>query len=194
MRRRKKKNNSKIISIILAFVLVSSMLGIIVGKDTKQTNKYNGYEFTQQGEYWYFQHNNKNYRILNYPSSLENLDFDSNIVKQVQTTKMVYITIPVTGQNLEYIGTSAFDLSQFLGEQGIYPINSVSNNQTDYELPYITCTNATIPIPVIAFEQSNQTKAYAKNNCLILSANTGYDYIQLKDRFLLEYLGVMKNE
>ncbi len=194
MRRKKKKDNKKLLSILLAFVLVSSMLGIIVSNDTKETYEYNGFEFTQQGEYWYFQHNGNNYRVLNYPASLESLDFDPNIAMQIKATKMVYITVPVTGVNLEYIGSSAFDLSQFLGEQGIYPITGISDDVEGYELPHITCANATIPIPVIAFQQSNETKAYSDQYCLILTANSGYDYMQLKDRLLLEYLGVIKNE
>lgn len=197
MRRKKKKRFSVkvIISLLIAFILISSMLAVLLG-NTSSGNpnaklEYNNYLFSREQDYWTFESDGHNIKVTSFPSSVENINLDDEIIQSIRSTKMVYLTSPTQGENLDYIGLSVYDLSIFLNEMGIYPVVGISDNNKGYNLPLIDCTNATIPVPVILFNQSNQTQISKQGNCIILESSGGIEFVFLKDRLILGYLGVI---
>jgi len=95
--------------------------------------------------------------------------------------------------NLQVIDVARFDLSRFLG-RSVY--NGVLNTSEEYDLPVITCANATLKTPVIIFNVSDRATSPSiidVNNCIYLNARGG-DFLRLRDRLLYSYYGVIQDE
>ena len=56
--------------------------------------------------------------------------------------------------------------------------------ENEYNLPVITCSDATPYIPVIYFRIANQTSIYLENNCIIAEGKNGLEFLKIKDRIL----------
>ena len=66
-----------------------------------------------------------------------------------------------------------------------------TKNTTTYNLPIITCDNATEFVPVIYFKDSNITKFTLENNCIIGESNSREGFLALKDRLLYALFDVI---
>ena len=64
--------------------------------------------------------------------------------------------------------------------------------ENEYNIPVITCADATPTVPVLYFQRTNETKVYREGSCIILEAATDFDLLRLKDRILYGIFGVMK--
>ena len=61
----------------------------------------------------------------------------------------------------------------------------------EFTLPVITCDDATSSVPVLYFVESNETKIYSENGCIIAEAKFETDLLRIKDRLLYERLGII---
>ncbi len=186
-----KLDKKTIISLIMAFFLVGSILAIVVGNDNNQNTQsftYNGHEFEVMQDHYLM---DGEVKIYNSPATLENMTFNSTAIDLIKGTRMVWITAPVKGANMEFIGLATFELAEIFNDQGLYAVQAISDDNTDYNRPLITCTNSTPMVPVINFKYSNQTKIWVNGSCIHADAETGYDAVMLKDILALKYLGVI---
>lgn len=60
-----------------------------------------------------------------------------------------------------------------------------------FDMPIITCEDATPVVPIIYFKQSNQTKVSLEENCIIVEARNNIDILRIKDRLLYSMLGII---
>ena len=191
--RSKMTSNKILISVFFSIVLITSILGIILGNDSSTTdsNSYNGTEFVTSGNYWQFEYEGKDVQVYNHPSVLEDVDVDPAVFSAIKSTKIVYISTPVLGENLNYIGTAAYELSDALNLIGIYTSQGISDNNTNYQVPLITCENSTQFVPVVLFNYTNESRIHMDGNCIRVDSETRYDVIRNSDRLVLGLLGVM---
>ena len=71
--------------------------------------------------------------------------------------------------------------------------SGVLKSSLEYDLPILTCTNATLKTPVIIFNMSDNTSIVEIDNCIYLNAR-GREFLRLRDRLLYSYYGVIEDE
>lgn len=196
MPRRQKKSlfSSKIvISIFFSLIMVTSILAIIFGGNTttEDTVDYGDFRFVRKADHWEVEVDKKVISVYNHPSMLEDIEVDPEIINRLRNTEMVYITSPTQGEQLEYFGLAAYEMSQVLEEFDVFPAAGISDNNTGYNVPLITCDSATATVPVITFEYTNESKVYLDSNCIKIDGVTGFDIVRIKDRLVLGFIGVM---
>lgn len=191
--RRKLVSNKVLVSLFISFIMITSILGFILGgfTQTKEELEYNNHKFTRSGNYWETEVSNIKARVNFFPTELEDVNVSDEVISRIKSTKMVYITKPMQGNNLEAIGLASFELADFLVPLQIFSQAAISDNNTGYALPLLTCQNTTIFVPVISFENANQTQAYLNEDCIIIEAQYAQGFIQLKDKIILKFLGIM---
>jgi len=177
----------------VALILITSMLGVIFGGYNQPADEfeYNGYQFERVQNKWLFEANGRTIQVDSYPSSVESINISPQIMSSIKSTRMLFVSVPTQGTNLDYIGLASYELSEFLRQEGLYAVAGISDDNTGYNLPLIDCTNATAPIPVVILQQSNQTSVTEQNNCITISARSGIDFIRIKDKIIFEFLGIM---
>ena len=173
--------------------MVTSILGFIFGsfKGEEQQMEYNKHTFTRTGNYWETKVSNVNVKLNFFPTELTDVNVTNDTIAKLKSTKMIYITTPTQGSNLDYISLTAFELADFLTTFQIFPQRGILDNNTNYTLPLINCESATQYVPVIKIENANQTQAYLDGNCIIIEAQYGQDFLRVKDKIILKFLGIM---
>ena len=196
MRRRKKKKlieNKALMAIFFSFIMVSSILSIIFGGyNAPQDNEleYEGYTFTRGENFWTVEVNGSLYKTHFFPTELSDLNVSPEITARIKSTKMAFISAPVLTEDKEFTSVASFELANFFIENDIYMVQAISDNNSGYNLPLIDCQNATAFVPVITFKNSTPSQAIMQDDCIVIEAANSQDYVRLKDKIILEYLGI----
>lgn len=194
MRRRRKKliSTKMLLSIFISFILVTSILGFIFGGSTTTAEQleYGGYRFTRELDYWTFKVGSQTVKLNHFPTELSAINVSDEAISRIKATKMVYVSAPINAENIDYIGVATYELSNFLIDSSIFAVQGISDNNTGYALPLIDCQNATPFVPVITFENTNQTQVIMKGDCIVLEAKYSQDFLKLKDKIVLKILGI----
>jgi hypothetical protein len=181
---RKKKEAGKMnrkVAIGLAFVLIMvlSSFGVMIYAGTGNAVKYKGIKFNQEVSGWSAKIDGKTRYFVFHPLDVEDLKFDSApLVK----TRMAYLTFEPASNILPDVEVARMSLSSEFAEKSIYLVSGTTEASTQYNLPIITCANATSEVPVILIRKSQNTSAAWEGNCLVLDAYDSFSVQRLKDR------------
>lgn len=196
--RKKEKKKKFWTNIFLAamfvFVVVGMSLGGVIGGFGGGTNlKYGDYKFyIKEGDNHYWTKIDGNEMPFYFlPSQVEHINVSSIISNRLREAYLVMITFnPKDTVNLQAMEITRFDLSQHLGKV-VY--NGVLESSLEYNIPIITCENATAQAPVIVLNMSDNTSIQEVDNCIYLYAR-GTGFLSLRDRLLYSYHGVIEDE
>ena len=193
MRKKNKENNRIGLGAVIAIVvlMLSSTIGYVFKGGSNE--KYGDFSFSRTDDgTWYTKVNGKQLAFHYFPSDLEDINLSNEIVDKMKNTNMIYFTYNPESRYREDIAMLGFELTNILWQDfKIYATKGLTKNNT-FNAPVIDCNNATITIPVIYFNESNQTEIYLNNNCIVLNGRTGIDFLVLKERLLYGLFGVIK--
>ena len=128
---------------------------------------------------YYLNINDEKIYFYNLPDKAD-FNISDNILAKIINTRMFYLTFNPTQEELTYIDLMRFDLSNEFYKKNIYIVNSVTNETNNYQLPVITCNNATDFVPVISLEVADKQNIEYYDNCLIFQGK-GLDFIKFRD-------------
>ncbi|MBU1321256.1 MAG: hypothetical protein KKF46_02775, partial [Nanoarchaeota archaeon] len=151
----------------------------------------NDYKFSIKDNRYVTKINDKEMFFYNLPQQLVHINLSSATMNKLKESYLIYMTFnPEEDPSLPYIELARFELSQVLGKS---IVNGVLVESEDYALPVITCANATLQTPMIIFNISSETSIKDIDNCIYLNAR-GPEFVQLKDRLVYSYFGVIQDE
>ena len=191
MRRRKDKKNYAgiIVSLFIAFIMVTSIIGYIFADTQGTTTKYNGIKFTSTPNGWSAKIDGKMYLFSYDPRSLEDIEIPETV--SFDGVREIDATYDVNSSYRETIAQSLFELSHVLPDKNIFLRAGFTTNSS-YDVPIITCKDATPFIPVIYYRNSNQTSIIHEGNCIILESYEGGSFLALTDKIAYKILGVIE--
>jgi hypothetical protein len=189
----KKKLGVILVSAFIVFSMVISIFAIVVDNQGQDSNEYNKHKilFTNSG---YKTKINGNYQeFYNHPTELERINISSNIISKLKNgIGIAFLFNPnesVT-ENLQYIDVVRYDAGlQF--DKSVY--FGITSNSSNYQLPIISCANATAEYPFIMINISSTTGfsiSEENPNCIIMNGKLK-DILASKDRLVYTYYGVM---
>ena len=153
--------------------------------------KYNGIAFTKFPDRWEAKINGRQAAFSFLPGEVESISALDDSFKTLQNKFEIDATYDLNSTYKESIALAQHQMGLTLSAYDIYLRKGFTSNNT-YNLPIITCNNATQNVPVVYFRQGNATSIHGENNCIIAEASTNADFIKAKDRLLYGILGVMK--
>lgn len=191
MLREKIFNKKNLIAAFVAFIMITSILGFIVGREPGQNKlNFNGFIFVNRGEFWITKINGKQATFRNYPSIIANLSLSEDAITKLKNTYEIDATSAYNDSFSEAIALSQYEFSKELSYHfNKYLVQGFTTNTT-FNKPVITCENATNQIPVIFMRMSNETKISLDKNCIIAEAASGSDFLLIKDRLLFGLHGI----
>jgi len=193
--RRKEKNNKKqvIISLLIAAIMVSSILGYIFGKDQTNTVEYGKYKFYAQNLMWATKINNKEITFNNLPQTVEHINVSSEIISRMKGTLEIDSTYDSNSSYIQDIALSEYQLELVLRSFYNIYLRKGLTTQNEEKVPVITCNDSTTVIPVLYFKTGeNETSIYQQGNCIIVEARNGIEFLNAKDRIVYGVLGIIK--
>jgi hypothetical protein len=182
-------------AITIALLLVTSTIGYLMlsgfNDTTSQTIKYNGHSLTrdQNGV-----HANVEGRKLDFtfePSQLDSSPLNKSVQAKIANAPVVYLTSDPYDLGAEPIGLVYYQIGQALGDKsGSYAITAFTNVNV-YNVPVITCKNASVATPVIYLRTANSSSSLFENNCYTIDAKDTADIVMFRDLMLYQIFGIV---
>ncbi len=190
-----KKGISKqaIWTIILGSTMVFSIFGIMFsGYDSgRQQIKYNDYEFQQTTTGWSTEIDDKMIEFNYLPQELESIQISSEPANILKESKVLYITFNPNNKSVQQFELARLQLGLTLSESfQIYTMPGITEPSELYQQPIVDCNNATQSLPILKFVESNETKAYLEDSCIIIEADKT-TALAVKDKILYQMLGIL---
>lgn len=190
MKRKKEhsRRNNLILGVLLAGIMIFSGFGIF--SDQGNTSIYYGkykLSVSNEGRYLFMKYNGNDMIFYNAPADIRNIS-DAGVIQKLKESRFLITTFdPLQNpNNLVIIDKTRFDLGDAFDKE---VIPGVTRQGKGYEFPVYTCENASEFIPVLYFNESNETSIINNNNCIILNGNnTGM--LELRDFILYSMIGV----
>lgn len=194
--REKKKDNKKVwlVGIFMAVIMVTSIIGFMVGENPDQTKTYNGIKFYRTNIGWEAKINNKMVQFTLLPEEAQGINISNTLIEQLKTTKMAQVTFDPNAAYPQETALAQYQLQQTMNNAlNLYAtigLTELPKNIT-YTGSITTCQNATQYVPVILMTYGEETKITESNNCIILEAQSTSDMYSLKDRLVYGLLGIL---
>lgn len=191
--KRKEKSKGKFFSIFIVVIMTMSILGFFIGGrgGGEQTLKYNEWDFVRRGNQWTTLVNNKQLVFDYFPEQVLDIEIKKEIIAKFDTLE-VDTTYDVNDSFAEVIALSQYMILQNLGAVTNIYIRQGLTADNEYNAPIIACDDATEFVPVVYFKESNETKVYLEENCVIVEADSEVDFLRVKDRLLYGYFKIIK--
>ncbi len=195
--REKKKDNKKVwlVGIFMAVIMVTSIIGFMVGENPDQTKKYNGIKFYRTNTGWEAKINGKMIQFMLLPEEVENVSISADILYGLKAGKMAQITFDSNAAYPQETALVQYQLQQTMNNAlNIYAITGLTDvpKNVTYTGILVGCQNATQYVPVILLAYGEETKITENNSCIILEAQSTYDMYALKDRLVYGLLDIIK--
>jgi len=173
--------------------MIGSVFGVIFFGYNQQENKvtYGDFSFVQREDLWFTKLNGGE-SVFNYlPDEVTNIDLENNILNRLVNLIEIDVTSEFNNSFKEHVALAEHQMSFTLNNFNIY-VRSGFTTENEFDMPVITCRDATSNVPVIHLKESNQTKVYLQNDCIIAEGEDGSDFLRIKDRLLYGMLGILK--
>jgi len=186
----KEKRKKLFMSIFVVAIMVLSVLGYMIGRNSEDTSAYNGFKFFKTNSQWAVKIDGKNVLFYFHPSQVDYINISSDVISKINNSVQLYQTSDKDSLNKQAIALAQFEMMQYLSLKNQYVVNGFTS-ENEFNLSVITCANATGYVPVLIYQKSNETKIYEENNCIMLDARSDSDFIALKDRILYGVFGII---
>lgn len=195
MRRHEHKREKKkrlYMSLFIVVIMTLSVFGFMIGSGFEDQTKfnYNDFKFNQINNRWKTKINNYDVTFDYSPLQVEHINISPNIIEKIKNSPQIDTTSNINSSFKEVIALSQYNLAQLLAINNQF-LRSGFTTKNEFDLPIITCENATTFVPVLIFQKSNETRIYEENNCIILKARSEQDVITLKDRLAYGVFGII---
>jgi len=181
-----------VMSVFIAAIMILSTIGFVANYQTSESLKYNGHKFYKTQKGLMTRMDGKALYFNYFPKSLEDINVTEGISSILNNKESVSFTYNPNATHADAIAEMYFYLEQaFTGMKNAYVLQGLTNS-TGYTLPEINCKDATEFVPVLIFEQSNETRITTENNCVKAYFATRTDVSRLGDRIVYSITGIMQ--
>jgi hypothetical protein len=180
---------------MIALLVFSSVAYYYQGGDTTNDQTYNGYTFTAKAYdgtrgVWIAKMDGEEVEFQNLPPQVAALPYDASITPLLQNAAYIGITADpnVDENNAPAIG---YDRLQFFNAwKKTFNVQTVAAEGS--ALPVMSCENASLQMPFIFLNVSNETSIRRDGNCIIVNGEQR-GLLDAKDRLIFEYYGLLQN-
>ena len=192
MKDKKEKKRWGLILFIVFIMIGTSVSFVFFGfSPAAERVKYNGFSFVNNGNIWIAEINGREAAFSFLPKEIESINMPYDALQRLQNKFEIDVTYDLNSTYKESIALAHHQMGLTLATYNIFVRKGFTTNNT-FNLPIITCDNATINVLVVYFRHGNATNININNNCIIAEASANADFIKIKDRLLYGILGVMK--
>ncbi|MBI2140398.1 hypothetical protein HYU14_05720 [Candidatus Woesearchaeota archaeon] len=192
MSREKPRSKAAVILVIfISFIMVSSVIGFLVGNQPSGTASFKGKKFTREQLGWTTKIDGRKFYFDFTPQQVLNISFNSKIIPALKGKLEIDVTSDPSARFSDAIGLAQYNLGFNLNNLGIYVRQGFTGNNS-FELPIIRCEDSSPNVPVLYFRDGNRTSRQELNStCIMLEFSTEQEIHAVKDRLLYGILGII---
>jgi len=123
-----------------------------------------------------------------YPPNELNIDIDEETEYLIRNFPFFYLSFDPDNIDTSYSEFIRFDVKKYMPSQKFF-IDALTKESPQYDLPVITCRNASTQNPVIILKNANITKVYSADNCVNIEF-ANFDTLKIRDMILYLTRGI----
>lgn len=179
----------------MALILISSVFAVIFfgfsSGGTTSSLKYNGLKFVRQGDTWVTNLNGVPAVFSFFPADVEFIDLSPETAGMLRDKLEIDATVDVNNTFIKDISLAVFQMKSQFGNYNVFIRNGFTT-ENEFNLPKITCEDATPSVPVVYFREGNETRIYRNESCVIVEADNNLDFGRAKDRLVYGAFGIIE--
>ena len=192
MKEKKDKKKWGLILFIVFIMIGTSVSFVFFGFEPQNdVEKYEGIRFVKFSDRWEAKINGIKAAFSFLPTEVGNIFVKNDFASMLQGKLEIDVTYDLNNTYKESIALAQHQMGLTLGQYNIFVRKGFTTNNT-FNMPVITCHDATSNVPVVYFRNGNLSNIHSENGCFIVEAATNADFIKAKDRILYGILGVIK--
>ncbi|MEM2915748.1 MAG: hypothetical protein QXT19_00055 [Candidatus Woesearchaeota archaeon] len=180
-------------SIFISAIMILSVIGFaLTFTEPEHQVEYNGIKFSKTQQGWQAKIKGVKMQFFYHPAEVEDIPFDKGAGVALDGPRVVWFSYNPNDLYSAEIADVMYYMEDSLGKWANVYVQRALTDNADYQLPQITCANATMEVPVIIIESGNETVVEHRDGCIIASADNARDIYRLGDRLIYQELKVMK--
>lgn len=190
---RKDKGMKKgtVITIFLAFIMVTSILGITLSDSTDGSQTYKGNKFYRTDYGYKTKIDGKFMDFHFYPGNLEAIELPPLVTQRIKGSREVVMTYDPNQEEVLAIAASQDYLSRVLSSEFMIYTRWAFTVENEKNMTVVTCDDATPTSVVIDYRESNVTQISMDRDCVVFESVSANDFLAIKDRVVYSLLGIM---
>lgn len=119
------------------------------------------------------------------PEDISDIEVPARVVEKLTGSRVVYITYYWNSTLADSMALLQFDAANLLDSLHTVFAQAASETENPFSLPVISCANATSFIPVLLFQEANNTAIAADSenpDCIVLNASSESGFARAADR------------
>lgn len=179
----KEKTKKNMVTFLLVFIMISSVIGFMWGGGGSQKEKYGQWTFTLKNNQWVTNVDGQEFGFDYFPTEVEDISAELNLRGNPQ----IDTTYDLEDDNVEAISLAQFQMDEVMSKLNVF-LRKGLTSANQYDLPIIDCDSE---YPVIYFRTGSSTQITVEGKCVIAESRNAADFIRLKDRLLYDLLGII---
>ncbi|MDD9954530.1 MAG: hypothetical protein OXR66_09455 [Candidatus Woesearchaeota archaeon] len=193
---KRRKRMVLVFGIFMIFLMVFSVVSVI-NTSPSGSNRfdYGDIEFALEnrpngGSVLIAELNGQPVEFQNLPTQVGYLEMDPSIIPILRTASVVAMT---ADPSLELYDLGFIDYIRLQIGVAFGKAYTAMTAENDYNLPVVTCANASYEQPVLQFNLTNETAEITESNYCITIHGRDQGLMRAKDRLIFEYYGILQN-
>lgn len=192
------KNKKLVYSLIIAAIMIFSVVGFMGTEFFGQNDKidYKGKPIYNENNQWFIKYNKEKIYFEYNPEQLEDVLINDDMLNTLNNSNLALFGFDPSDESYDSIDLQFIELMRFDLETKMPPLfnifisSGVINPSEDYNLPQVTCENATVFIPVIQVIRGDTNLTVSQTGrCITIKARTGQEFNRFKEKLFYSLLG-----
>ncbi|MBI2141474.1 hypothetical protein HYU16_03555 [Candidatus Woesearchaeota archaeon] len=184
-----KDSGKKWFAVFVGVIMLMSVAGFVFSFNPSAQGsnfRYGDLTFrqTQQG-FFATEVNGRQVDFFYRPEDVSDIDVPGSAVERLTGSRVVYITYYWNSTLAEGMALLQFDAANLLDSVHKVFAQAASTTANPFNLPLVTCGNSTSFIPVLLFQEANNTAISVDSenpDCIVLSASSESGFARAADR------------
>ncbi len=188
-REKDKDSGKKWFAIFVGTIMLMSVAGFVFSFNPSAQGanfRYGGLEFKQAKQgFFTTEVNGKQIDFFYRPEDVSDIGITSSAIDKLTGSRVIYITYHWNSTLAESMALLQFDAANLLDSLHKVFAQAASETENPFNLPVISCANATSFIPVLLFQEANNTAISADSenpDCIVLNASSESGFARAADR------------
>ena len=187
----RRERRKKILSWVVVILMTVSVLGAYFGQSDNSV-RYKGVKYTPLSQGVSATIDGQRYLFNSFPASLEGIPTDPGMGATLKSPYLYVTYDSASNWSQTMAAVQYYYVQLFNGRFSTFVQPAVLDNTT-FNLPLVSCANATAAQPVVFFREDNETSIrYQNNNCIVATAASNDDVLRVEDKLVLIRLGVFE--
>lgn len=180
-----------VLVIFISLIMVSSIAGFLIVNQPSDISRFKGSKFVRQQNTWVATVNGNRIFFDYQPQAIASLNASKEFLPLIRGKVEIDTTSDINDSYSSDIALAQYNLGVNLNALGVFVRQGLTANNT-YQLPVITCEDATPLTPVIYFRKGEDSSQIIEDGCLTISLRSRDEVHAIKDMILLGVLGLLE--